>query len=98
MRPTFGRAYIEEAFQRIADGLADSVTVYLIGGGAMALRDLNGATKDIDLVVADGDAYGQLWGVLMNLGVGFSSTSVPRRACAGTHRRRKNKPSPSRAL
>ncbi len=44
------------------------LTVYLIGGGAMSLRDLKGATKDIDLVVPDGDAYGQLWAVLMDLG------------------------------
>jgi hypothetical protein len=34
----------------------------------MSLRDLKGATKDIDLVVPDGDAYGQLWAVLMDLG------------------------------
>jgi hypothetical protein len=34
----------------------------------MSLRDLKGATKDIDLVVPDGDAYGQLWAILMDLG------------------------------
>src|SRR6056297_4086941 len=34
----------------------------------MSLRDLKGATKDIDLVVPDGDAYGQLWAVLTDLG------------------------------
>jgi len=34
----------------------------------MSLRDLKGATKDIDLVVPDGDAYGKLWGVLMEVG------------------------------
>ena len=68
MRPTFGREYIENEFQAIANGLSDPLTVYLIGGGAMSLRDLKGATKDIDLVVADGNAYGQLWAVLMDLG------------------------------
>ncbi|WP_226023969.1 DUF6036 family nucleotidyltransferase [Halomicrobium salinisoli] len=68
MRPTFGREYIENEFQQIADGVSDSLAVYLIGGGAMSLRDLKSATKDIDLVVADSDAYGQLWSVLMNLG------------------------------
>lgn len=68
MRPTFGREYIESEFQRIAEGLSDPLTVYLIGGGAMSLRDLKAATKDIDLVVADGDAYGLLWDVLMELG------------------------------
>ena len=68
MRPTFGREYIENEFQRIVDGLSNPLTVYLIGGGAMSLRDLKGATKDIDLVVTDDDAYGQLWAVLMDLG------------------------------
>jgi hypothetical protein len=68
MRPTFGGEYIENEFQRIGDGLTEPLTVYLIGGGAMSLRDLKGATKDIDLVVPDGDAYGQLWAVLMDLG------------------------------
>ncbi len=68
MRPTFGREYIENEFQRIAEGLSEPLTVYLSGGGAMSLRDLKGATKDIDLVVADGDVYGQLWALLMDLG------------------------------
>ena len=68
MRPTFGREYIENEFQRIGDGLSEPLTVYLIGGGAMSLRDLKGATKDIDLVVPDGDAHGQLWSVLIDLG------------------------------
>ena len=68
MRPTFGREYIENEFQRIEDGLSNSLIVYLIGGEAMSLRDLKGATKNIDLIVTDGDAYGQLWAVLMDLG------------------------------
>jgi hypothetical protein len=68
MRPTFGREYIEDEFRHIADELVDPLTVYLIGGGAMSLRDLKGATKDIDLVVTDGEAYSRLWAVLMDLG------------------------------
>lgn len=68
MRPTFGRAYIENEFQRIGDELSEPLSVYLLGGGSMALRDLKDATKDIDLPVPDGDAYGRLWAVLMDLG------------------------------
>ena len=68
MRPTFDHEYTENEFQRIADGLTTSLTVYLIGEGEMSLRDLKGATKDIDLAVPDGDAYGQLWAVLIALG------------------------------
>ncbi|ELZ16124.1 hypothetical protein C477_16560 [Haloterrigena salina JCM 13891] len=47
MRPTFGREYIEDEFRRIADGLSNPSTVYLIGGGAMSLRDLKAATKEL---------------------------------------------------
>jgi hypothetical protein len=68
MRPTFGREYIENELRRIGDGLSEPLTVYLIGGGAMSLRDLKGATKDIDLVVPNGDAYGQLWAILVDRG------------------------------
>lgn len=67
MRPRFGREYIEDEFKRIDRQLASPLTVYLIGGDALALRDLKDATKDIDLVVADTDAYRQLWSVLMDL-------------------------------
>jgi hypothetical protein len=67
MRPTYEREYIENEFKRIDDGISEPLTVYLIGGGAMSLRDLKGATKNIDLVLADGDAYRQLWAVLMDL-------------------------------
>ena len=33
MRPTFGREYIENEFQRIADGLSGPLTVYLMEQG-----------------------------------------------------------------
>lgn len=68
MRPTFDRDYIANEFHRIASELSEPLAVHLIGGGAMALRDLKAATKDIDLVVADSDAYRQLWAALMELG------------------------------
>ena len=77
MRPTFRRDYIENEFQRLAAGLSDPLTVYLIGGGAMSFRDLKGATKDIDLVVPDGDAYGQLWAVLMDCGYAEVQSLAP---------------------
>jgi hypothetical protein len=39
MRPTFKHEYIENEFQQIRDRLSGLLTVYLIGGGAMSLRD-----------------------------------------------------------
>lgn len=52
-RPQFGRKYIEAEFERIASELESAVTAYLVGGGAMAFRELKDTTKDIDLVVTE---------------------------------------------
>lgn len=53
MRGTYDKAYIEDAFRTLGNTMTHPVTCYLIGGGAMAFRDLKDATKDIDLVVVD---------------------------------------------
>ncbi|MFT4932128.1 MAG: hypothetical protein ACI91T_002016 [Natronomonas sp.] len=84
MRPTFGREYMEDEFRRIADCLSDPLTVSLIGGGAMALRDLKDATKDIDLVVPDSEGYGRLWDVLMELGYAEIQSLGPDYRALGT--------------
>jgi hypothetical protein len=57
MRPTFGREYIENERRRIADGLSAPLTVSMIEGGALSQRDPEGATKDMDLSLADGLAH-----------------------------------------
>lgn len=68
MRPSFGREYVEDEFRRVGEALSAPLSVYLIGGGALALRDRKAATKDIDIVVEDGHAFSQLWDVLGDLG------------------------------
>lgn len=67
-RDRFGRDYIETELQRLATHLQTPVDAYLIGGGAMSLRDLKDTTKDIDLVVANEDAFARLMGTLSELG------------------------------
>jgi len=67
-RERFGRDYIEAELKRIAAHLQTDVEAYLIGGGAMSLRDLKDTTKDIDLVVANEDAFSRLMGTLRELG------------------------------
>lgn len=67
-RAQFDRDYIETELTRIAEHLQTDVTAYLIGGGAMSLRDLKDTTKDIDLVVSNKEAYGRLLGTLQELG------------------------------
>lgn len=67
MSAAFGTGYIRSQFERIGSQLAAPVTGYLIGGGAMAFRDLKDATKDIDLVVESGDDLGRLQSALLEL-------------------------------
>lgn len=67
-RSRFGRDYIEAELQRIAESLETEVESYLIGGGAMSLRNLKDTTKDIDLVVANQEGFSRLMGALSDLG------------------------------
>ncbi|MCU4750948.1 hypothetical protein OB919_02945 [Halobacteria archaeon AArc-curdl1] len=65
MRARFDSEYIEAELKRIGEAIETPLTVYLIGGGAMAFRDLKNTTKDIDLVVTDGDDLQRLQAVLL---------------------------------
>jgi hypothetical protein len=67
-RGRFDRNYIETELNRIAEHLQTDVDAYLIGGGAMSLRDLKDTTKDIDLVMANKEAFSRLMGTLQELG------------------------------
>ena len=67
-RAQFDRDYIETELNRIAKRLQTEVTAYLIGGGAMSLRNLKDTTKDIDLVVSNRESYNRLLGTLRELG------------------------------
>lgn len=67
-RSRFGRDYIEAELQEIADYLQTDVEAYLVGGGAMSLRDLKDTTKDIDLVVVNEEGLRRLMGALSDLG------------------------------
>ena len=68
MRQRFDSKYIESELGRVGGHLETDLTVYLIGGGAMAFQDLKETTKDIDLIVADGDNLRVLQAVLLENG------------------------------
>jgi len=68
MRERFDGEYIRSELERIGDQLDGPLTVYLIGGGSMAFRDLKETTKDIDLVVTDGAALAKFQTVLLECG------------------------------
>ncbi len=48
MRARFDSAYIEGELQRLGHSMEPPLTVYQIGGGTMAFRDLKDTTKDVD--------------------------------------------------
>ena len=66
-RPRFGREYIRREFEHLSTELRTDVRTYLIGGGAMAFRNLKDATKDVDLVVRSPGECRRLLGVLDQL-------------------------------
>ena len=68
MRRRFDREYIKGELREIGRQLDTDLTVYLIGGGAMSFRDLKETTKDIDLIVTDGDDLRILQAVLLERG------------------------------
>lgn len=50
-RPAFNRNYLDAEYKKYSANLERPVTIYLIGGGAMAFRNLKTATKDVDFLV-----------------------------------------------
>jgi hypothetical protein len=68
MNRAFGQDYIRDEFQRLEDQVEDQLTLYLIGGGAMAFHGIKDATKDIDVVVQGDDDVRRLRTALESLG------------------------------
>ena len=54
MRHSYEKAELEGFFRKIGEKLPSHITVFLLGGGAMAFRNQKTATKDLDLVFENG--------------------------------------------
>ncbi len=67
MRKDFDRGYIEKELKKIGD-ITLPVDFYMIGGGAMSIKGLKAATKDVDGVVKDSDQFKQLKDILTDSG------------------------------
>jgi ferredoxin-fold anticodon binding domain-containing protein len=68
MRRSFDREYILLELERIDTELDRGLQIYMIGGGAMALRGIKEATKDVDIIVTDSKDAERLVAALDNLG------------------------------
>lgn len=84
-RPQFDAGYLESAFESIGDQLERPQTVYLIGGGSLALRGLKESTKDIDVVVDSSEAHASLFSALS--GTGYDEVDPSRKRIRSSGRR-----------
>jgi hypothetical protein len=66
-RPSFNRYYLQQEFDKL-DAKTRPVTLYLIGGGAMAFYGLKDATKDIDIILINAEQLDKLLTALSSLG------------------------------
>lgn len=67
-RSTLYQDEIRDQFHELASLLDEPLTVYLIGGGALTLREMKDATKDIDLIVRNEAELERLYDVLEEAG------------------------------
>ena len=66
-RRSFNKNYLQQEFDRL-DAKTKPITLYLIGGGAMAFYGLKDATKDIDIILTNLDQLSSLQNALSTLG------------------------------
>lgn len=78
-RPNFDRAYLNRELRRLESKLQRGVTIYVAGGGAMALVDLKVGTKDIDVVLDSITQVDSLTSALRRLGYVDPRKIVPTR-------------------
>jgi len=66
-RRSFNKNYLQQEFDRL-DAKTKPMTLYLIGGGAMAFYGLKDATKDIDIILTNSEQLSSLQNELSALG------------------------------
>ena len=67
-RRSFDKNYLKQEFDKLNAETKLSLTLYLIGGGAMAFYGLKDATKDIDIILASKDDLNNLQTTLKGIG------------------------------
>ena len=67
-RRAFDKDYLKQEFDKLTDKTTQSLTLFLIGGGAMAFYGLKDATKDIDIILTSSEDLNSLKAALENTG------------------------------
>ena len=67
-RRSFDRNYLNQEFDKLNKTTKQPLTLYLIGGGAMAFYGLKAATKDIDIILTNQGHLNNLQTILKDIG------------------------------
>jgi len=67
-RPSFDKNYLNKEFDKLNAKTKHPLTIFLIGGGAMAFYGLKAATKDIDIILTTKDELNNIKTTLEALG------------------------------
>jgi len=67
-RRSFDKNYLQQEFDKLNSTAKHPMTLYLIGGGAMAFYGLKDATKDIDIILTNHENLNNLKAALDALG------------------------------
>ena len=79
-RRSFNKNYLQQEFGKLASKINQPITLFLVGGGAMAFYGLKDATKDIDMIVDDQEKLKTLTTALKSLDYGNPDSVVITRA------------------
>jgi hypothetical protein len=67
-RRAFDKNYLKQEFDKLTTKTKQPLTLFLIGGGAMAFYGLKDATKDIDIILTSVDELKNLKTTLETIG------------------------------
>jgi hypothetical protein len=67
-RRSFDKNYLDQEFNKLNATAKQPLTLYLIGGGAMAFHGLKAATKDIDIILTNQGDLNSLQTILKDIG------------------------------
>jgi hypothetical protein len=67
-RRAFDKNYLNQEFHKIEAAAKQPLTLYIVGGGAMAFYGLKDATKDIDIILTTADDLKNLQRILKSTG------------------------------
>jgi hypothetical protein len=67
-RRSFDKDYLKQEFDKLDSTAKKNITLYLIGGGAMAFYGLKVATKDIDIILTNQESLNSLQAALDSMG------------------------------